>query len=48
MEHQEAFNLASSMMLLFWLALWMDWDMPKYGGLAIQLISPEQGIRSAV
>ena len=36
---QEAFKLALSMMLMYWLALWMDWDMPKYGGLAIVLIS---------
>ena len=27
------------MVLLYWLALWMDWDMPKYGALAIALIS---------
>jgi len=27
------------MALLYWLALWMNWDMPKYGGLAIALIS---------
>ena len=36
---QEAFKLALSMMLMYWLALFMDWDMPKYGGLAIVLIS---------
>ena len=36
---QEAFKLALSMMLMYWLALWMDWDMPKYGGLAIVLVS---------
>ena len=36
---QEAFKLALSMMLMYWLALFMDWDMPKYGGLAIVLVS---------
>ncbi len=36
---QQAFKLALSMALLYWLALWMNWDMPKYGGLAIALIS---------
>ena len=36
---QEAFKLALSMLLLYWLALWMDWDTPKYGALAIALIS---------
>jgi uncharacterized membrane protein YccC len=36
---QEAFKLALSMTLFYWLALWMNWDMPKYGGLAIALIS---------
>ncbi len=36
---QQAFKVALSMALLYWLALWMDWDMPKYGGLAIALIS---------
>ena len=27
------------MVLFFWLALWMDWDLPKYGALAIVLVS---------
>jgi uncharacterized membrane protein YccC len=27
------------MVLLYWLALWVNWDMPKYGALAIALIS---------
>ncbi len=36
---QEAFKLALSMMLTYWFALWMDWDMPRYGGLAILLCS---------
>jgi uncharacterized membrane protein YccC len=36
---QEAFKLALSLTLFYWLALWMDWDLPKYGALAIVLIS---------
>lgn len=36
---QEAFKLALSMTLMFWLALWMNWDMPGNGGLAIILVS---------
>jgi uncharacterized membrane protein YccC len=36
---KEALKLALSMTLFYWLALWMDWDMPKYGALAIALIS---------
>jgi uncharacterized membrane protein YccC len=36
---QEAFKLALSMMLFYWLALWMDWDLPKYGALAIIVVS---------
>lgn len=36
---QQAFKIALSMMLLYWFALWVNWDMPKYGGLAIALIS---------
>jgi uncharacterized membrane protein YccC len=36
---QEAFKLALSMVLMFWLALWMNWDMPGNGGLAIILVS---------
>lgn len=36
---QQAFKLAFSMVLLYWLALWLNWDMPKYGALAIALIS---------
>ena len=36
---QEAFKLALSMMLFYWLALWMDWDLPKYGALAIVVVS---------
>lgn len=36
---QEAFKLALSMMLFYWLALWNDWDLPKYGALAIVIIS---------
>ncbi len=36
---QEAFKLALSMMLFYWLALYMDWDLPKYGALAIVVTS---------
>ncbi|MBL7216465.1 MAG: FUSC family protein [Desulfobacteraceae bacterium] len=36
---QEAFKLALSVVLFYWLAFWMNWDMPKYGGLAIAVIS---------
>lgn len=36
---QEAFKLALSLVLFYWLALWMNWDLPKYGALAIVLIS---------
>ena len=36
---QEAFKLALSMMLFYWLALAMDWDLPKFGALAIVVIS---------
>ncbi len=36
---QEAFKLALSMTLFYWLALWMDWDLTKYGAAAIVLVS---------
>ena len=36
---QDAFKLALSMMLFYWLALTMDWDLPKFGALAIVVIS---------
>jgi len=36
---QEAFKLALSMTLFYWLALWMNWDLPKYGALAIIVVS---------
>jgi len=36
---QQAFKLALSMVLFYWLALWMNWDVPQYGGLAIVIIS---------
>ena len=36
---QEAFKFALSMVLMYWLALWMDWDLARYGALAIVLIS---------
>ena len=38
-QFHEPIKLAISMVLLYWLALWMDWDMPKYGALAIALVS---------
>ena len=36
---QEAFKLALSLTLFYWLALYMDWDMPQYGALAIVITS---------
>ncbi len=36
---QQAFKLALSITLLMWLALAMNWGMPKYGALAIAAIS---------
>jgi len=36
---QEAFKLALSLMLFYWLTLYMDWDMPQYGALAIVVTS---------
>ena len=36
---QQAFKTALSLVLCYWLALWMNWDLPKYGALAIVLIS---------
>ena len=36
---QEAFKFALSMVLMYSLALWMDWDLARYGALAIVLIS---------
>ena len=36
---QEAFKFALSMVLMYGLALWMDWDLARYGVLAIVLIS---------
>ncbi len=36
---QQAFKIALSMTLLYWLALSLNWDLPKYGALAIALIS---------
>ena len=34
-----AFKFALSMMLAYWLALYMNWELPQYAGLAIVLIS---------
>lgn len=36
---QEAFKFALSMVLMYWLALWMDWDLARYGALAIVVTS---------
>lgn len=36
---QQAFKVALSMALVYWLALSLNWDLPKYGALAIALIS---------
>lgn len=36
---RQAFKLALSMVLFYWLALSMNWDVPHYGGLAIVIIS---------
>ena len=36
---RQAFKLALSMLLMYWLALSQNWDVPKYGGLAIVIIS---------
>lgn len=36
---QDAFKLALSLMLFYWLALYMDWDMPQFGALAIVVTS---------
>lgn len=39
LKTQHAFKLAFSLALLYWLALTLNWDLPKYGALAIVLIS---------
>ena len=36
---QQAFKLALSLTLFYWLALWTNWDVPQYGVLAIAVIS---------
>ena len=36
---REAFKLALSMLLFYWLTLWMDWDYSKFGALAIVVTS---------
>ena len=38
-RHQQAFKLALSMTLFYWLALSMNWELPQYGALAIAIIS---------
>ena len=47
---QEAFKLSLSLVLFYWLALGMDWDLPKYAGLAVVLVSldlPDARARAA-
>jgi uncharacterized membrane protein YccC len=36
---QQAFKLALSLALFYWLALSMNWDVPRYGALAIVIVS---------
>ena len=36
---QQAFKLALSLVLFYWIALSANWELPKYGALAIVLIS---------
>ena len=36
---QQAFKLALSLVLYYWLALWVNWDEPQYGALAIVIVS---------
>ena len=36
---QQAFKLALSLTLFYWFALWTNWDVPKYGVLAIVIVS---------
>jgi uncharacterized membrane protein YccC len=36
---RQAFKLALSLVLFYWLALWMNWGMPHYGALAIVIVS---------
>ncbi|WP_417738220.1 FUSC family protein [Rosistilla oblonga] len=36
---KQAFKLALSLTLFYWLALWMNWPEAQYGGLAIVIIS---------
>jgi uncharacterized membrane protein YccC len=36
---QQAFKLALSMVVYYWIALWVNWDEPQYGGLAIVIVS---------
>ncbi len=38
-QSQEAFKLALSLTLFYWLALYMDWNLPKFGALAIVVTS---------
>lgn len=38
-RHQQAFKLALSMTLFYWLALYMNWELAHYGAFAITIIS---------
>ncbi|MEW4490620.1 FUSC family protein [Thalassoglobus sp. JC818] len=38
-RHQEAFKLALSMTLFYWLALYLNWPLTEYGAFAIAIIS---------
>lgn len=38
-RHQQAFKLALSMTLFYWLALYMNWPLTQYGAFAIAIIS---------
>ena len=38
-KYKSPFKLALSMVLFYWLAFYMNWDLPKYGAIAIAVIS---------
>ena len=39
---RQAFKLALSLTLFYALALWTNWDVPRYGGLAIVFVLDER------
>ena len=43
---REAFKLALSMLLFYWLTLWMDWDYSKFGALAIVESRPDPEVKT--